>query len=79
MPRRSVRDVSADRQRKLFGVDRLERHIADVTSEVLRLIPEPGRLGPHATRMAAWLEEYIDNQRSDFELGGQSDDAAKTK
>lgn len=75
--RRGPNDVYGARQRTLFGVDRLERLVADMVSEVLRLIAErDARLGvshetAHTQRMKSWLIQYIELQRSDFELGDE--------
>jgi len=72
MARTGPRDVANKRQRVLFGVDALERHVADLTVELLRLIPSSS-VTAHVTRMRAYIEEYQEHQRSDFELPGGSD------
>lgn len=75
--RRGPNDVYGARQRTLFGVDRLERLVADMVSEMLCLIAERDtRLGvsretAHTQRMKSWLIQYIELQRSDFELGNE--------
>lgn len=69
--RRGPQDVGAQRQRALFGVDRLERHVADITVELLRLVgSDVSRETAHTKRMRSWLELYTELQRSDFELSG---------
>lgn len=75
--RKGPRDVRNERQRALFGVDRLERHVADITVEVLRLVlardgveHDVSRETQHVKRMKSWLELYQELQRSDFELSG---------
>jgi len=74
--RRSQRDVLVDRQRTLFGVDRLERMVADMGVELLRMHTQCVALGvsrethsAHIERIKAWLLLYTEIQRSDFELG----------
>jgi len=74
--RKGPRDVANKRQRVLFGVDRLERHVADLTVELLRLIEDSSvehnvsRETAHVKRLRSWLELYTELQRSDFELDG---------
>lgn len=72
--RHGLRDVKAARQRSLFGVDKLERLLFDVCTELVR---HHDKLGvdpnPHMMRIRAELLEYADRQRSDFELGEVSD------
>lgn len=74
--RRGPGDVGAKRQRVLFGVDRLERHVADLTVELLRLVRARDDVSretqcetAHVKRLKSWLELYLELQRSDFELG----------
>jgi len=77
--RNGPRDVQARRQRALFGVDRLERHVADLTVELLRLVQgssvehDVSRETAHVKRLRSWLELYTEFQRSDFELSGLED------
>lgn len=76
--RKGPRDVATLRQRALFGVDRLERHVADITVELLRLVKEGeprdvSRETAHVKRLCSWLELYTELQRSDFELDGGSE------
>lgn len=74
--RKGPGDVNARRQRALFGVDRLERHVADITVELLRLLSgssdgnSVSRETAHVKRLRSWLELYTEFQRSDFELDG---------
>lgn len=74
--RNGPREVQAKRQRVLFGVDRLERHVADLTVELLRLVQgssvphDVSRETTHVKRLKSWLELYTELQRSDFELDG---------
>lgn len=72
--RKGPRDVKNERQRALFGVDRLERHVADLTVELLRLVgSDVSRETAHTKRLRTWLELYTELQRSDFELDGGSE------
>lgn len=70
--RKGPRDIANERQRVLFGVDRLERHVADLTVELLRLVraQDVPRETAHVKRLCTWLELYTELQRSDFELSG---------
>jgi len=82
--RKGPRDVGAERQRALFGVDRLERHVADITVELLRLVRagevrDVSRETAHVKRLCSWLELYTELQRSDFELDGGTSDGETTK
>jgi len=71
-------DVAARRQRVLFGVDGLERLVADAVSEIVRnsnadkalagVDPELGD-SPHMVRMKAWLVEYEQRQGSEWNTG----------
>jgi len=82
--RKGPREVATERQRALFGVDRLERHVADITVELLRLVDglsgevtDVSRETAHVKRLKSWLELYTELQRSDFELDGGSDGKEK--
>jgi len=70
--RKGPRDIANQRQRALFGVDRLERHVADLTVELLRVVraQDVSRETAHVKRMCTWLELYTELQRSDFEFDG---------
>lgn len=70
--RRGPLDVRAGRQRVLFGVDALERQMADITVCLLCVARETKceTVSPHWVRLQEWLVCYADRQRSDFELGG---------
>lgn len=79
--RKGPRDVANERQRALFGVDCLERHVADLTVELLRFVRDRdgvthsvSRETTHVKRLKSWLELYQELQRSDFELdAGEAD------
>lgn len=80
--RRSARDVVAERQRLIFGVDGLERQIADCTSLLLRMleVSDPAsKDNVHFTRAAEWLLRYEETQRAEWNLGEVSDGSAKAK
>lgn len=69
MQRRSTRDAAADRQRSLFGVDKLERHLFDVMNEVLRLALKVGMTdNAHLERLREAVLEYEETQRSDWNV-----------
>lgn len=77
--RRSLRDVAADRQRSMFGVDGLERQLADVTSVVLRLAAAAGGAvtdNVHYARAAEWLLKYEETQTAEWNGVG---DGTQTK
>lgn len=79
MTRRSLREVALERQRTLFGVDRMERVLGDVIVELIRVsqqcetldvsreTPLPNSV--HMLRLKGWLVQYTEMQRSEFELG----------
>jgi len=79
--RRSARDAAADRQRELFGVDKLERLVGDVISEVVRLVLRvdglcvhldtefSARETAHLERLKAWLLAYEEQQSSEWNMG----------
>lgn len=78
MPRHDSRSRALSRQRTLFGVDMLERQVADLTSLVFSLLEnnvsrETLLVTVHAHRAGGWLIQYTDRQRSDFEFGGGDD------
>jgi len=75
--RRGPRDVANERQRTLFGVDRLERALGDAISEILRLrqvvdtlcsTENVSRETAHSERLKSWLLQYEEQQRSDWNL-----------
>jgi len=71
VPRHTKQDVVLGRQRTLFGVDALERQVADLTDLVLRLLKDDDDIdNVHRSRAATWLVTYGDRQASDYELGG---------
>jgi len=80
--RRGPKDMQNDRQRALFGVDRLERHVADLTVELLRLVrarvceTDVSRETAHVKRLCTWLEMYTELQRSDFEIPEEVSDVS---
>lgn len=76
--RKGPGDVAAKRQRVLFGVDGLERLLADVASELVRNsnadkalagLPLDEGDSPHMVRVKAWLLEYEQRQRSEWNTG----------
>lgn len=80
MGRRGPSDVAADRQRVLFGADKLERLCADMASEVvaLKLCIDTLQYGDthtdvsretlHLTRIKQWLVDYENTQRAEWNL-----------
>lgn len=67
MSRRSIRDAAADRQREMFGVDKLERHLFDVMNEVLRMALKVGLTeNAHLERLREAVLAYEDSQRSEW-------------
>lgn len=83
--------MAQDRQRTLFGVDRLERALADAISEIIRLknrvdgvcatqdtqfVP---RETTHGERLHTWLLQYEEMQRSEWNLTKETLDGAATK
>lgn len=71
------RDQVLSRQRTLFGVDALERQVADLTDVIFRLLDLPQdvsretlRNTVHTYRARGWMIQYVERQRSDYELGG---------
>jgi len=73
-----MRDVAADRQRTLFGVDRLERVVGDLCSEVVRLTQLcdtlcahndtefVSRETHHLERVKTWLLQYEEQQKAEW-------------
>lgn len=84
--RRSQRDVANDRQRTLFGIDRLERVIGDALSEVVRLKERVDELcvdrdpqfvsreTRHFERVKEWLLQYEETQRAEWNGIKEADD-----
>jgi len=86
-----MRDVAADRQRTLFGVDRLERVVADMCSEVVRahqrcdelcVDRDPqfvSRETHHLERVKTWLLQYEEQQKAEWNgvkaMGGDNEKA----
>jgi len=76
--RRSIRDAAAERQRELFGVDKLERLIGDMASELVRVIQRvdglcvhldtefSARETAHLERVKAWLLAYEEQQKAEW-------------
>lgn len=87
MPRHGPRENMLSRQRTLIGVDMLERQVADLTDCLFRIVSELAIHNGvsretlldtiHYTRAQGWLLQYIERQRSDYEMGG--DDGPETK
>jgi len=83
--------VAQERQRTLFGVDRLERALGDAISEIIRLQnrvdglcsnSDPqfvSRETAHSERIKRWLLEYEDMQSSEWNLAKETLDATSTK
>lgn len=83
--------MAQDRQRTLFGVDRLERALADAISEIIRLqnrvdgmcsiqdtqfVP---RVTAHSDRLRTWLLQYEEMQTAEWNLCKETLDGAATK
>jgi len=83
--------VAQDRQRTLFGVDRLERALADAICEIIRLqlrvdglcsnsdpqfVP---RETQHMERLHTWILQYEETQRAEWNLTKEQLDGAATK
>lgn len=89
--RRGPRDVANERQRTLFGVDRLERALGDAISEIIRLQlrvdglcsnSDPqfvSRDTLHMERLHTWLLEYEETQKAEWNLCKEQLDGAATK
>jgi len=89
--RRSIRDVAADRQRTLFGVDRLERVVGDISAELVRahqrldelcVDRDPqfvSRETHHLERVKTWLLQYEEAQKAEWNGIKEMGDGKATK
>lgn len=89
--RRGPRDVANERQRTLFGVDRLERALGDAISEIIRLTNRVDGLcstqdtqfvpreTTHSVRLHTWLLQYEETQKAEWNLCKEQLDGTATK
>lgn len=83
--------MANERQRTLFGVDRLERALGDAISEIIRLqlrvdglcsnsdpqfVP---RETAHSERLHTWLLQYEETQKAEWNLCKEVLDGTATK
>lgn len=74
--RRGLRDVALDRQRTLFGVDRMERLCGDMAAELIRMSAAldilcaaagvVSRETHHMERVKTWLLQYEETQKAEW-------------
>jgi len=83
--------VANERQRTLFGVDRLERALGDAISEIIRLTNRVDGLcstqdtqfvpreTTHSVRLHTWLLQYEETQKAEWNLCKEQLDGTATK